>query len=240
MRRFYAPPENFVDQQIILDSEQSRHLRSVLRLQTGDEVKVFDGAGNEFLCLVQEIKSGKQSSVLRILSEINATSPESDLDLTLAVALLKSDKFDLILQKAVELGVSNFIPLITRRCDVKPKNFERKLERFERIIIEASKQCGRAKLMKISETIDFEELIETAEGAKILFAERSGVKFSEIKADKKITAVIGPEGGWEDSEIDFAKQNDFQIITLGGRILRAETAAISITSLLQHNFGDLH
>jgi 16S rRNA (uracil1498-N3)-methyltransferase len=239
MRRFYAPNENFTDQRIILDSEQSRHLRSVLRLKAGDEVKVFDGAGSEFLCLVQELNSGKQSSVLRILREIDPTAQESNLGLNLAVALLKSDKFDLILQKAVELGVLNFIPINTRRCDVKPKNFERKIERFERIITEASKQCGRAKLMQISDAIDFEELIETGEGAKILFAERSGAKFSEIKADKKITAVIGPEGGWEDSEIELAKQNDFQIVTLGGRILRAETAAISITSLLQHNFGDL-
>lgn len=239
MRRFYAPPENFADHRIILDSEQSKHLRSVLRLQNGDEVKVFDGEGNEFLCVVQEIKSGKQSSVLRILNESDPTSSESDLNLNLAVALLKSDKFDLVLQKAVELGVSTFTPIITRRCDVKPKNFERKVGRFEKIIIESSKQCGRAKLMKISELLDFEELIETGKGTKILFSERSGTKFSEVKADKKITAVIGPEGGWEDSEIDLARQNDFQIITLGGRILRAETAAISVTSILQHNFGDL-
>lgn len=239
MRRFYAPPENFIDHRISLDSEQSRHLRSVLRLQNGDEVRVFDGEGNEFLCIVQEINSGKQSSVLRILSESKPTSNESSLDLTLAVSLLKSDKFDLVLQKAVELGVSNFVPIITRRCDIKPKNFERKLERFEKIIIESSKQCGRAKLMKISELLDFEEFIETSEGAKILFSERNGEDFSKIQSSKKITAVIGSEGGWEDSEIEFAKQNGFQIITLGGRILRAETAAISIASIFQHNFGDL-
>lgn len=239
MRRFYASPENFNDHQIILDLEQSRHLNSVLRLQNGDEIRVFDGTGNEFFCIVQETGNRKQGVVLRILRKILPSAPESDLDLTLAVAVLKGEKFDLVIQKAVELGVTNFVPIITKRCDVKPKNFDKKIERWEKIVIESSKQCGRAKLMKISELLEFQDFIEMPEGAKILFAERTGQSFSTIKSDKKITAVIGSEGGWDDLEIDSARQKGFQIITLGGRILRAETAAISIASLLQHNFGDL-
>ncbi len=239
MRRFYASPENFNDHRIILDFEQSRHLTSVLRLQNGDEIKVFDGLGNEFLCIVQETGNRKQSAVLRILRKISPSAPESDLDLTLAVAVLKGEKFDLVIQKAVELGVTRFVPIVTKRCDVKIKDSAKKLERWEKIIIESSKQCGRARLMQISEVLEFQEFIETATGAKILFAERTGQSFSTIKPDIKITAVIGSEGGWEDSEIDLAIKNAFQIITLSGRILRAETAAISIAGLVQHNFGDL-
>ncbi len=237
MRRFYASPENFNDHQIFLDLEQSRHLSSVLRLTEGDKIHVFDGLGNEFSCEIEKIEKKKTS--LKIIEKVSPVSPESGLDLTLAVAILKGEKFDLVIQKAVELGVTRLLPIITKRCDVRIKDSTKKLERWGKIIIESSKQCGRAKLMQISELVDFDEFIKTATGAKILFAERNGENFSEIKPDKKITAVIGSEGGWQDSEIDSARKNGFQIITLGGRILRAETAAISIASLVQHNFGDL-
>lgn len=220
-----------------MDLEQSRHLSSVLRLTEGDKIQVFDGLGNEFSCEIERIE--KKKTTLKIIEKISPAAPESGLNLTLAVAVLKGEKFDLVIQKAVELGVTRFLPIVTKRCDVKPKNFDKKLERWEKIVIESSKQCGRARLMQISELVDFEEFIEISEGAKILFAERKGQSFSTIKPDKKITAVIGSEGGWEDSEIDSARQNGFQIITLGGRILRAETAAISIAALVQHNFGDL-
>ncbi len=237
MRRFYASPENFNDQQVFLDMEQSRHLSSVLRLTEGNKIRVFDGLGNEFSCEIEKIEKKKTS--LKIIEKISPSAPESGLDLTLAVAVLKGEKFDLVIQKAVELGVANFVPLVTKRCDVKIKDSTKKIERWEKIVIESSKQCGRAKLMQISELIEFQDFIEMPEGAKILFAERNGESFSEIKADKKITAVIGSEGGWEDSEIVSAEKKGFQIITLGGRILRSETAAISITGILQHNFGDL-
>ena len=93
--------------------------------------------------------------------------------------------------------------------------------------------------MQIELPANFEKFATTAEGAKILFSERGGEGFSAIKAGKKITALVGPEGGWEDSEIAFAASNGFQIITLAGRILRAETAAIAVSAILQNNFGDL-
>lgn len=240
MRRFYSSSELIVGSMVDLDLEQSRHLRNVLRLQNGDEVAVFNGLGDEFLCSVQEKGTGKEQTTLQIIKKIGSTAPESKLKLTIAVSLLKSDKFDLVIQKSVELGVANLIPLVTKRCDVKLTNIQSKSARFERIVIESSKQCGRAKLMQISDPLEFEEFVRLAEGVNILFSERGGKNFSELKPDSKLTAAIGPEGGWEDSEIDLATQNDFKIITLGGRILRAETAAISIVSVLQHNFGDLN
>ncbi|HMS40505.1 MAG TPA: RsmE family RNA methyltransferase [Pyrinomonadaceae bacterium] len=235
MRRFYVSSESFFNHRIKLSLEESKHLREVLRLRAGDEVSVFDGKGKEFSCLVAEVGAKRDSSVLRILREIPPTSPESDLDLTLGVAILKGEKFDLVVQKCVELGVTKLVPISTKRADAKTI----RLERWQKIAVEAAKQSGRAKLMQIAELIDFTEFIETANGAKILFSERNGENFSTIKADKKITAVIGAEGGWEDSEIESAIKNDFQIITLSGRILRAETAAIAISAILQNRFGDL-
>ncbi len=240
MRRFYSPlAKNSVDF-FDLDLEQSKHLRNVLRLKLSDEIAVFDGSGNEFVCEVFDLGDGKKSAKLKVKAEIEPRFPESPLELNLAVALLKSDKFDLVVQKSVELGVSKLIPIVTKRCDIKPKSSVNKITRFERIIIEASKQCGRAKLMEITSPVDFKALLKIEKGEKVIFSETGGTKFTELKRSKKLTAFIGPEGGWDDSELKLASESDFQIITLGGRILRAETAAITMAGLLQHNFGDLN
>ncbi|MCY7345241.1 MAG: 16S rRNA (uracil(1498)-N(3))-methyltransferase [Pyrinomonadaceae bacterium] len=237
MRRFYAPIEQFQTETITLALEETRHLRDVLRLKEDVRVQVFDGDGREFLCAIKLI--GKKETVLQILEQIVPTAPESDLDLTLAAALLKSDKFDLVVQKAVELGVTKLVPLNTKRADVKLKETEKRLERWRKIALEAAKQSGRAKLMHIESPLDYEKFIQTADGTRILFAERGGESFSAIENTKKITAVVGAEGGWEASEIEAARKKGFQIVTLNGRILRAETAAISIAAVLQHRFGDL-
>lgn len=241
MRRFYASVENFDEKVILLDPEQSRHLRNVLRLSEGENVRVFDGTGREFLCAVEGVE--KHRTILQIIEKVLPASPESDLELVLAVALLKGEKFDLVISKAVELGVTGLLPIMTKRCDVKMKESAKKLARWEKIIIESSKQTGRARLMEIAEPCGFESFLENYlsghSGGKLLFAEKGGENFAQIKPAKKITAVIGPEGGWELSEIESAAENGFQIITLTGRILRAETAAITVAALLQHNFGDL-
>src|SRR5678815_4868282 len=118
-RRFFAPPSafNFGKRTVTLTSDEARHLREVLRLKPGDEVQVFDGEGNEFRAAVTQ--SRRESAELEIRDEIAAMRPESPLELTLAVALLKGEKFDLVVQKGTELGVKQFIPLITRHADIK-------------------------------------------------------------------------------------------------------------------------
>lgn len=238
MRRFYAPKENFQDNSVLLNFEETRHLRDVLRLHEGETIQVFDGEGGEFLCEIKKI--GKRETVVKILREIPPSAPASNLDLTLATAILKGEKFDLVVQKAVELGVTKLVPLQTKRTDVKVSDGEKKSERWRRIALEAAKQSGRAQLMKIEAPMDFKEFIGKAEGTKILFSETGGANFSKIKETKKITAVIGSEGGWESAEIEAARKNDFQIITFGGGILRAETAAIVVAGILQHRFGNLN
>lgn len=242
MRRFYAPPENFKENTVVLDAGETKHLRDVLRLRVGDEVSVFDGEGNEYFCRIEEI--GKKEARLQIQKKLDNTK-ESHLDLKLAVSLLKGEKFDLVIQKACELGVSEIIPLQTKRADVKikdPKDIEKRIERWQRIALEAAKQCGRSKLLKIQKPVSFEECIDTNNDA-ILFSERGGKSLEKFIKDSKkltqITAVVGPEGGWNDSELEIAKEKRVRILTLNGRIMRAETAAIAITAILQHRFGDL-
>ena len=239
MRRFYASIDNFHNEGVTLGQEETRHLKDVLRMTFGDQISIFDGLGNEFLCEI--VGTVKRKTSLKIIEQISPKMSESHLDLTLAVSILKGDKFDLVIQKAVELGINKFIPLQTKRCDVRLRNVEKKLGRWGKIIIGATKQSGRAKLMEITQPIEFRDFIRSSNDLTVLFSEREGTTFSKIKASTdKITAIIGSEGGWEESELNLAKQNGVQIITFGGRILRAETAAISIPTILQHRFGDLN
>jgi 16S rRNA (uracil1498-N3)-methyltransferase len=239
MRRFYAPRSRFSGHTVVLDGHESRHLRDVLRLKRGDEVHVFDGEGREFLCRVE--LADKTGTMLRLDREVSPVSPESPLDLTLAAAVLKGEKFDLVVQKAVELGLTTLIPLQTARCDVKISNAEKKLDRWRKIALEAAKQSGRARLLEIPRIFDLPAFLDDHQGSGdlIMFSERGGDSFASVKPAKKITALIGPEGGWEDSEIEAAREKGSRIVTLGGRILRAETAAISIAAILQHRFGDM-
>src|SRR2546430_6270321 len=182
-RRFYAPPEAFAPDArfVTLSADETRHLRDVLRLKNGDEVYVFDGAGREVRGQVQNIARG--SVEVSVGSDVEPARPESPLELNLAVALLKGEKFDLVVQKMTELGVARVIPLITARADVRIRNddeAERKMLRWRRIALEATKQCGRARLMDMEHPIAFDRFIERPKGVelRLMFSERSGIPFA--------------------------------------------------------------
>jgi 16S rRNA (uracil1498-N3)-methyltransferase len=242
-RRFHAPPAafNFTHQTVTLVADEARHLRDVLRLKPGDEVYVFDGLGREVRCTI--VKSTRDAAELRIETEVEPAKPESQLQLYLGVALLKGEKFDLVVQKATELGVQRITPLITRYADIHLRegaDAAKRVARWQRIALEAAKQSGRAFVPQISLPVIFESL--AVDGLGVMFSERNGDSLESLKtqpAPTAITALIGSEGGWSDEEIESARARDFHVVTLGGRILRAETAAITITALLQHLFGDL-
>jgi 16S rRNA (uracil1498-N3)-methyltransferase len=237
MRRFYAPIESFIDDRVILGIEETRHLRDVVRLREGETISVFDGAGREYECCVDEI--GKRSTSAVIVGPIDPLSPESPLDLTLAAALLKGDKFDLVVQKAVELGVTRLVPLLTTRCEVKAPP-ESRFERWRRISLEATKQSGRAAIMKVTAAVGLSEVLTDSQSDLVLFSERSGRPLATLPNMNRITAMVGPEGGWDDKELSEAERASVTILTLGERILRAETAAIAVSAILQNRFGDLN
>lgn len=239
MRRFYAPSESFDGRKVTLGEEETRHLRDVLRLRVGDEVSVFDGIGREFKCAISVIE--KRSASASVIEELTPSSPESNLDLTVAATVLPGDKYDLVIQKAVELGAVELIPLVSARCEVKLKDAAKRLNRLRRIAFEASKQCGRAKLMAVGEPTEFLGLINKVDHDDcLLFSERDGASFDTVTGRKQMTAVFGPKGGWEDQELAAARAKNIRIVTLGGRVLRAETAAIAILAILQHRFGDFN
>ena len=240
-RRFFAAPAHFDGNAVRLDEDETRHLRDALRIKIGEEVNVFDGEGREYKCTVTAI--GKRSADLALVVEVQPGSPESPLDLIVAAVHLKGDKLDTVVQKAVELGVNRFIPMTSVRCDVKAADPSKRAARWRRIAMEATKQCGRARLMQIEDVVDFRELVDRTNDSgitRIHFSERGGSGFEAASGANRILAFIGPEGGWDDAEIEKATAAGIASITFGGRILKADTAAISISSILQHRFGDMN
>jgi 16S rRNA (uracil1498-N3)-methyltransferase len=254
-RRFYASPSSFAAdrQSVRLAADEARHLRDVLRLQRGDQIYIFDGAGKEFHCTIED--SGRDFAQLGILAEVQPARLESPLDLTLAVALLKGEKFDLVVQKATELGVRRMLPIITERADVRlrdDRDAGKRVARWQRIALEAAKQSGRALVPEVAAPRAFQTLLEglsvheptLGASLKLMFSERDGESLTEAirrqeSAGCPIVALVGSEGGWTDEEIASARQAGWEIVTLGGRTLRAETAAIVVVALLQNLFGDL-
>jgi len=239
-RRFFAPPSafNFSKRIVTLTSDEARHLREVLRLKPGDEVSVFNGAGKEFRCAV--VQARREFAELELQEEIEAARAESPLKITLAVALLKGEKLDLVVQKGTELGVNEFVPLITRYADIKLRDKSdavKRVARWQRIALEAAKQSGRALVPKVGEPKPLGYVLSLSEQC-FLFSERGGHGLTQMDTDE-VTAIIGSEGGWSEEELDEARAAGAQLITLGGRILRAETAAIAAAVLLQNRFGDL-
>lgn len=242
MRRFFAGPEAFEKGIVTLTADEAKHLREVLRLRPGAEVLVFDGAGKEFRCIVKDVR--RDFTELELVAEVEPTKPESPLKLTMAVALLKGEKFELVIQKGTELGVTEFIPVATRFADVQlrdERDITKRLTRWQRIALEAAKQCGRAVVPEVKKPVAFNLLInETGESSsRLMFTEREGESLSNETLSDEIVALIGSEGGWSDEELKRARDARWKLVTLGGRILRAETAGIAIATLLQHLAGDL-
>ncbi|MEO6392163.1 MAG: 16S rRNA (uracil(1498)-N(3))-methyltransferase [Pyrinomonadaceae bacterium] len=244
-RRFFASPKTISlnEATVQLDQAETRHLRDVLRQRAGDEAYVFDGQGGEYRCLVLEATA--KTGVLTLIEPVEPASCESSLRLTLAVALLKGEKFDLVVQKATELGVTRIVPVLTERSDVRltnPGAAAKRVDRWNRLALEAAKQSGRAFVPACDEPMEFSSLVTgtSKDVARFMFTERNGIGFSHSGSSPvDAIALVGPEGGWADEELDLSRAHGWRLITLGGRILRAETAAITVTALMQHRFGDL-
>jgi 16S rRNA (uracil1498-N3)-methyltransferase len=241
--RFYATPLQFDRYTVTLDSDESHHLSRVLRLSEGARVFVFDGLGNEWECEVSRVSRGAvELNLIGLLDDV----VESPLNLILAQALIKGDKFDWVVQKATELGVTRIVPLITDHSDRRSAGDSagRRLERWRRIAHESVKQCGRRRPVEITDLINFEDFCQTEAGKNnLIFSERGGLKPCDVVAKfgwiRELSLFVAPEGGWSDSEIELSGKSGVIPVHLGPRILRTETAAIAAVILAQHLFGDM-
>ncbi|MDO4789076.1 MAG: 16S rRNA (uracil(1498)-N(3))-methyltransferase [Johnsonella sp.] len=239
MQHFFVKPEQIFEGRARIEGEDHKHISRVLRMKPGEELMISDGSDWDYLCRIESI--GEEEILLKIEEE-NISPKELPSKLFLFQALPKSDKMELIIQKAVELGVYEIIPFISRRVIVKldEKKIRSKLQRWRAIALSAAKQSGRSIIPEIKEPMDFQAALCYAKDfdRKLIPYEladdirASANLLSSIKKNENIAVFIGPEGGFEKGEIEAAKDRGFEAITLGGRILRTETAGFVILSNL--------
>lgn len=233
-RRFLVP-ELGSKTEIEIRGEEAHHLLHVLRLKSGDEVFLFDGRGLHYRARLTDCgRNWARASLRQPLPSL-----ESQLDLTLAVAIPKAEALALVVEKATELGVTRIVPLLTERTTVQAgRQAPGKLSRWRRIAVEASKQCGRSRVPSIEDVVAFTELVSAERpGAKIL-ASPAGGHLPEKPIEPLGLAAVGPEGGWTDAELALARDHGFHFLCLGPRTLRTETAAVTVVALLQSAWGD--
>jgi len=230
---------------IRLSGETSRYVARVLRLASGDPLTLFDGSGWEFDSTVQGIARGRVT--VRVQGRRRGKRAPS-VEISLGLGLLKGQKSELVLQKAVELGVREIRPMVTSRTvrTVDPERAEQRVVRWEKIAREASRQSGRADVPKIRPVASFNQVVTEAASfdLRILLSERAGQPLRAVARGieaptGKILVVAGPEGGFSPEEETLAVGHGFVPVSLGPRTLRAETAAILGVGLVQFEFGDL-
>ena len=248
MHRFMVAPNNITNEEITLEGDDLKHLSQVLRLRPGDTIHVFDGSGIEYEASI--ISSDKSRAIARINTSFqNKTEPETRV--TLFQGVPKGEKMELIIQKGVELGVHSIVPVITSRTVVKlnKKDSEKKAERWTKISTEATKQCRRAYVPQILEPISFDEALVKAEdfSATLLLYENEGkkclkerLKCYNINKIKDIALFVGPEGGFTLEEVRNYTGKGYDIVSLGKRILRVETATISVLSIIMYEMGEMN
>lgn len=240
MHRFYVDSDSIYDDKIFISGTDVNHIRNVLRMSNGDRIVVNDKKGMDYYCIIDGIS---EAEVIATVESVCKSEAELPVKLYLFQALPKSDKMELIIQKAVELGVYEIIPVETKRCVVKLDKGARqkkKLDRWRAIAESAAKQSGRGIIPEVKELMTYRDALDYAEKLNyniIPYENAEGMEHSrtvlrEAVQGDSIGIFIGPEGGYEEYEIEAAVKCGCNIISLGKRILRTETAGMCILSII--------
>lgn len=239
MARFFVPEENLREKQIVVRGDDVNHIKNVLRMVEGDVVTISCGKGMDYVCTIAELG---QDRIMLDIQEERAAISELPVAITLFQALPKKDKMELVIQKAIELGASRIVPMETKRCVVKldDKKKEKKIIRWQAIAEAAAKQCGRGKIPEIYSVVSFEQALGMAQGLDTVIIPyelcdnmADSVQVMKQASEKRSIGIfIGPEGGFERSEVEQSIDCGAIPISLGKRILRTETAGLAALSVL--------
>ena len=241
MHHFFVRPEQISGKEAYIEGPDWNHAANVLRVRPGEQVLLSAGEDWDYLCTVREVDRAGQRVLLSVLEE-NRDTRELPVKISLYQGLPKSDKMELIIQKAVELGAARVIPVETARCVVKldRKKAESKRSRWQAISESAAKQSGRSMIPEVAMPMPFAAALKEAADSDIRLIpyenaegmERTRRILESVVPGQKIAVFIGPEGGFEETEIRQAEEAGFEAVTLGKRILRTETAGFVVLSLL--------
>lgn len=241
MHRFYVERENLdnAGKNIIITGDDVNHIKNVLRLKCGDMITVSDGAGTDYICHISGIDA---DTVTADIEDVCKNASELPVNITLFQGMPKSDKLEFIIQKAVELGAAEIVPVLTKRAVVKvdEKKAAKKTERYNMIAMSAAKQSGRGIVPEVREFMTFKQALNYAKDLDmniIPYEEAEGIEYSrqvinEIHGKKSLGIFIGPEGGFAKEEVEQAVGMGAKCITLGNRILRTETAGMAVLSII--------
>lgn len=245
MPKFFVEPNKVINDKIIIDTDDVGHIVKALRYREGDEITVCDGEKNDYLCRIADVS---KSEIICDIVEKWENEAESTVKTVLCLALPKGDKSDFVIQKSVELGVSEIIMFEAENSVAKASSDkraeEKKLSKWQKTALEAAKQCGRGIIPRVIGIYSYEKaLSEALKCDKQLFfyeKEKSG-KIDDISWDgiSSVSYFIGPEGGFSQNEVDFAQKSGVDMITLGKRILRLETAAVTAAAIIMHTTHNL-
>lgn len=241
MHHFFTEPSRIKGTDIHMEGPDVNHMKNVLRIRTGEKVGISDGQGTDYVCEVKGYEDKR--AVLGILSCEKSYS-ELSSKIYLFQGLPKGDKMELIVQKAVELGVFEIVPVATRRSVVKldEKKSEKKTGRWNTISLSGAKQSGRSLIPQVKQTMSFTQAVKYAAGLEVVLIpyeqaegmERTKEVLGSIQAGQSIGIFIGPEGGFDEEEVEQAEAVGAVPITLGKRILRTETAGLAVLSILMY------
>ena len=242
MHRFFVSPESINKEQVTLPSEIAHQICNVLRLRVGATIIVLDNSGDEYEVILHQVE--KQQVVGEVV-EKRPSPNEPIAQLTLYQSMMKRDKFEWVLQKGTEIGVSHFVPIITQRTLVQKVDIKvNKQTRWEKIITEAAEQSRRGRIPALHAPQTLAQAIAQAEGTGLIAWEdakeqRLRTVLADAERPSHISLFIGPEGGFAAQEIAAAEAAGIQPITLGKRILRAETAALVTSALILHELNEI-
>jgi 16S rRNA (uracil1498-N3)-methyltransferase len=245
MHRFFVRPDDVGTQELRLRGDEADHLARVLRLGPGAQVVVFDGCGHEYMTVVERLET--EGVVCRILFDVASASPPT-ISITLGQGLPKAEKFDWVIQKTTELGVSDIVPLITDRVipHISGPHMARKVDRWEKLAREACKQSGRATMPHLWPPTPLEAFLASCQSTKLKLMLWEGEDTRLLRTVlaacapvASVAVVVGPEGGLTPQEVARGEAYGFLAVGLGKRILRTETAGVVAVALLQYRFGDL-
>jgi 16S rRNA (uracil1498-N3)-methyltransferase len=246
MRYFFIDPSVVTEQPVSIKGSEAHHIKNVLRLKPGDSLKLLDGTGFEYEAVIVRV-SAKEVAV-EIQRKFKAAA-QSDVQVIVAQAFLKEKKMDDLVRKLCELGVTQWIPFFSQRSVARPdeKRLVGRNQRWIRIATAAAKQCRRIDTIQIGEAQSFEGILEFSNrcDVKVVFWENESTPLSReliseaVNPIQKVLVMIGPEGGFTDQEIKELQNRGFISAGMGPRVLRAETATIVATALVQYLFGDM-
>ena len=245
MHRFFVPPSHIEGERVTLTTDASRQLTRVLRARPGDCITALDNSGYEYAVTLDSVTAHNSTGVItdRYLGE-----GEAQLCITLYQGLMKSDRFEYVLQKGTELGISRFVPIISGRTVARNVVSPNRLTRWGKIIREAAEQAGRSRLPALEETLSFTEACDAISKPAIIGWESerdTGIRDTlvRLKADvedaRSISIMIGSEGGLNDDEVEYALIRGITPVSLGRRILRAETAGIIAAAVVLYEMGEM-